>query len=145
MRQVTVTLANETYEIQELPTRLNEVWREDLEERLAPLVEAVKELAAAGDLDPAKALESSDEIERVIRIVLSSPVEIRDMVLAYSPELEGKRDHLLDNGFDSEFVEAFMQILGLAYPFGGLLTSLSNLSEAGRSRQENGGQKQPKK
>ena len=46
--------------------------------------------------------------------------DIREMVIAYVPELQRDRDYILENGRDSEFLAGFMQVIKLAYPFGGL-------------------------
>ena len=46
--------------------------------------------------------------------------DIREMVFNYIPALQEDRDYALDNGLDSEFLAAFVQVVKLAYPFGGI-------------------------
>ena len=48
----------------------------------------------------------------------TTPLEQLNLVYAYSPELAENREYIEENGTDSQLVEAFTQIMELAYgPF----------------------------
>lgn len=135
MKTLKIVLGGKGYEIAELPTRKNEVWRQILETKLNPIIDIIKGLAAQ-ELSVDNALQIAGPVEEVIKIAMASPVEIRDMVISYSPVLEKSKEKLLDTAYDSEFTSAFMEILGLAYPFGAVAKALGGLSPNGDLKPE---------
>lgn len=130
MNTVKVRFGDRSYDVQELPTRLNELWRGELEEQLEPIIDIIKGLARE-ELSVDNVGNLAGPVEQVTKIAMGSPVTIREMALSYSEELEADREWLLDNSYDSEFVEAFIKILGLAYPFGGMVKILKTISQPG--------------
>ena len=130
MNQIEVELGNKTYTVKELPTRKNEAWREGLEGILDPLIGVLAGVADI-EVDAANLGELIPSAKVVAQVAMKSPETVRDLVLSYSPALESDRDRLLDEAYDSEFVGAFTQIIGLAYPFGGMVQAVRRISAAG--------------
>lgn len=142
MRKVTVTLATQEYVIVERPTRKNEAWRKRLEKEIAPIVEVIKDVNRE-EISMENAHNLAPAAQQVLEVAMKSPAKIRDLVIAYSPELEKQKEALLDEAYDSEFMDAFIQILGLAYPFGGILPVIQRLSQNGDLTEEETGQEMP--
>lgn len=130
MRTVDIELGNIEYQIAELPTRKNEQWRQELETVLDPLLAVFGEMSGV-EVTGDNLAELIPSAELVAKVAMKSPDTIREMVFKYSPVLDKDREQLLDNAYDSEFVEAFTAILGLAYPFGGLVRAVRQITTTG--------------
>ena len=52
-----------------------------------------------------------------------------DLVVSYSPTLERDRDYILSDAYDSQIVDALVEVLKLAYPFGSLITQLGKMGK----------------
>lgn len=126
----TIVLGEREYEIVELKARKNAGWRNAVETQLAPLLELI-ELAGKG-----MELRSSVDIMRLANqigpLLVKAPDVVNDLLFAYAPNLAADREQILDGSYDSELAAAFVTVLGLAYPFGGLvkLASLASGSLA---------------
>ena len=55
--------------------------------------------------------------------------EALDLVVSYSPSLTADRDYILSEVYDSQIVDALVEVLTLAYPFGGLITQLGKMGK----------------
>ena len=114
-KQVTVTLDGKPHTITEKRSRDNAAWRAKLEvpfQDLAGLLES----APGTDLTDGQSLAT---LVRSVSGMLLGSIEIVTGLLAdYAPELP------LADAYDSEILEAFTEVLGLAYPFGALLGKL---------------------
>jgi len=124
MRTVKVTLGGTTHTVQELRSRENAAWRQELESHFEDLAQLLDD-APGLDLTDGQALAGL--VRSVSGKLLRSVDVIRELVLAYAPDLEGA----LDEAYDSEMLDAFTKILGLAYPFGSVLESLLKVAELG--------------
>lgn len=116
MRTVKVVLDGQTVTVQELRRRENQAWRERLEGEFGELADA---LEGAGELELTGA-SMAGLVRAVAGKVVGSVDIIAGLLGAYAPELEG----LMAEAYDSEIMEAFTQVLGLAYPFGALVERL---------------------
>lgn len=118
-RKVTVTLSDTKYEVVELKSRLNRTWRKKLEGHF-------QELATALENAPDTELGDTQAIGGLVRTVsgklLQSVDLIGELVAAYDSDLKTA----LDDAYDSEILDAFVAILGLAYPFGSTIQRLVN-------------------
>jgi hypothetical protein len=120
-KSIEVKLAGASYTINELPSRKNMKWRESLRNEFGELVDVLAK-APGVEVDSAAGMAQIGELVRVlVGQVVGSVDVLRDHLFAYSPELQKKRDELEENGFDSEFIEAFVGVLRLAFPFGSLV------------------------
>jgi hypothetical protein len=133
-KTVEVVLNESTFTIGELRSRENAAWRRKLEEPF-------KELAGMLERAPDTELTDLQSIAQLVRTVGSTLLESIDMVkgllIAYAPNLES----VIEDAYDSEILAAFEKVLGLAYPFGGLIQRLKALgSESNRTTRSSPGQ-----
>lgn len=122
MRTVKVTLNEQTVQVTELRRRDNQAWRERLETEFKTLADAIE---GAGDLELTGA-SMAGLVRAVAGKVVGSVDIIAELLAAYAPELAT----LMDDAYDSEIMEAFTQVLGLAYPFGSMLEKLRGIGAA---------------
>lgn len=53
--------------------------------------------------------------------------EALELVVSYSPSLTADRDYILTEVYDSQIVDALVEVLQLAYPFGSLINQLGKM------------------
>lgn len=121
MRTVKVALDGQSHTVQELRSKANREWRGRLEEHFDELAEAL-EGAPDTDLSDGEAL--GNLVRGLSGKLIHSVDIIADLLVDYAPDL---KPHL-DDAYDSEILDAFTAVLGLAYPFG---TMLGRLREIG--------------
>lgn len=114
MRTIEVSLGGKIHTIRELPTQKNAAWRAELRE---PFQELAAQIEAAMDLELNDGAGMAGVVRAVTGLIMASPGRIADLVFAYSPELAAKRGSIEQDLYDSELGEAFLGILGLAFPF----------------------------
>lgn len=130
MKTVKITFGQKTYTVEELPTKRNAAWRGRLEEELKPVsqvLEGGRELATS-DMNAQNLGVVSGLAQQIMAVALKSMDTIVELVFAYSPALAQDRQAIEETAFDSEFTEAFLKILEVAYPFGGVVKAIGNLS-----------------
>ncbi len=115
---VTVTLAERQYLIKELPSRKNMAWRQALKEPFGDLVDALAN-APALEVDSSAGLQQLADLVRTLTSRVIGSIDLmRELLFDYSPSLAEDRDRIEVDGYDSEIVGAFTQVLQLAFPFG---------------------------
>jgi hypothetical protein len=122
MKTVEVELDGRTFAVEELRSRANREWRGRLEGHFGDLAEA---LEGAGGLDVADGQALGGLVRTVMGKALGSVELITELVVAYAPQLAP----VVDEAYDSEIVEAFVGVLGLAYPFGSVIGKLRALGD----------------
>jgi len=130
MREVTVTLGGREYHITELPTKRNEAWRKQVMAQLTDVADLIQtapqtEMNAAG---------MSQILRAVSAKVVGSVDIIVGLLFAYAPALETDRARIEAECYDSELMDAFMQVLQLAFPFGSAIGQLVGM--AGRATKQ---------
>lgn len=55
--------------------------------------------------------------------------EALELVVSYSPSLTADRDYILTEVYDSQIVDALVEVLQLAYPFGSLINQLGKMGK----------------
>ena len=127
MKTAKLTLGGVEYEIQERRARDNAAWRKKL---LGPFGDIAKTLNGLSSQEL-----SGESISRVITtfqdMVVGSVDIVTDLVIDYSPVLQTEKKTILTTAYDSEIVEAFGEVLKLAYPFGPLVAGLIRLTKSG--------------
>ncbi len=122
MKTTNITLGGQSYMIEELPARKNAAWRTDLSTHLQPVLDLIEQAGAGAEL------RTNEDLLRVVNSVLpviwQSPEMLHTLVCAYAPQLA---DALAD-AYDSEIADAFTSVLGLAFPFGGLVRLARSVS-----------------
>jgi hypothetical protein len=129
-RTVTVTIAGRDYEVQELRSRANEAWRKRLQEPFGALV---RRLEGAGETDITSPRELVGLVQDTAGVLLQSPETLRELLFAYAPALEQDRERILEEAYDSELLDALVQVLKLAFPFGGIVDKVSGLARLGQT------------
>jgi len=127
MKTAKITLGGVEYEITERRARDNAAWRKKL---LGPLGDIAKTLNGLSSQQL-----TVDAIGGVINTfqdaIMGSVDLITGLVIEYSPELLAAKKQILADAYDSEIVEAFGEVLKLAYPFGPLVAGLIRLTRTG--------------
>jgi hypothetical protein len=135
MRSVDIELGGKTYTVRELPSRKSKAWRESLETPLRALLSETTDLL--------NARLSTDAVLPLLGsatdAALGSIDTIFELLCGYAPEVEKDAERVLDEAYDSEIVDAFKEVLGLAYPFGRMASMVKGLIQLG-SRQPATGQ-----
>lgn len=131
-KKVTVYFAGKEYQIGEKNSGPASAWREHLNASqtmriFQTLDGAIEQIARAFDnvlaggkdkTIPISSILIMGELLPVIVNGLSHSVdEIKAMLFDYSPELEADRVWIEANGYDSEIIAAFVEVLKLCYPF----------------------------
>lgn len=123
MNKKTITLGGQSYLLMELPARKNAAWRRLLEEKAQPLLGLIEQASAGVEIT------NSEDLMRLVQLalptLLHAPEILFELITAYAPMIS---DDLLDNAYDSEVVGAFLGVLSLAFPFGGLIQELTSLA-----------------
>lgn len=121
MRTATIMLDGKEHEIKEMRHRQNKEWRKVLEGHIETLASAVEE-GMEGDISDATKVA---QLIRVgIRFVIRSTDLMCELVVEYLPNLAEQ----LENGYDSEIADAFVEVVKLAYPFSKVFNILKQLS-----------------
>lgn len=134
---VTVTLAEQQYLIKELPSRKNMEWRQAISEPFGELVDALTN-APSLEVDNAAGLAQIGQLVRMVTSRVVGSIDLmREALFDYSPALDGDRERIENEGYDSEIVAAFTQVLRLAFPFGQMIDLASQaIAKAGQQQRQ---------
>jgi hypothetical protein len=128
MRTERITLAGQEHVIEELPLRKNAAWRQLLNAELHDWAEL---MGNAQQVDATNLTGVLPILRHASDMVLQSPERIAELVFAYSAEMAAQREHIIDNAYESELVDAFMACVRLAFPFGRLTRLVTQLAANG--------------
>jgi hypothetical protein len=120
-KQVKVILDGQEYTITEKRSRENAKWRQELGGPFAQLVDLL-ELGPDVELTDMQSLAGL--VRSVSGLLLTSIDNVKTLLASYAPELP------LDDAYDSEIMNAFAEVLTLAFPFGSLINKVRGLSGA---------------
>jgi hypothetical protein len=123
VRQVTVMLAGREYVVTELPLRRNAEWRQSL----SGLAEGLTMLLDAPGLQFTPGVVAQ-LARQIVALLLETPAELLRLLYTYSPAIAADRERIEAEGFDSEVMAAFTEVLQLAFPFGSLMKSVRALT-----------------
>jgi len=100
-----------------LRSRANAAWRKSLRE---PFDELTKTLEGAPDVSLTDGAGIAGLLQSAVGLVAGSVDTIVKLLLEYAPQLE----EVSKDAYDSELMEAFGAVLGLAYPFGNVIAKI---------------------
>ena len=120
-KQITITLDGKEYTITEKRSRENAEWRKELGGPFAQLVDL---LEMGPDVELTDMASLANLVRSVSGLLLTSIDTVKELLASYAPQLP------LDEAYDSEIMDAFTEVLSLAYPFGSLLKKIRGLSGA---------------
>lgn len=112
-----VNLAGKKYEIAPLPFKQSKAWRASLGKPITDLAEI---LVRADTLELNNAADLVKIIQLAQAYLLDSPDLIWEALCAYSPAIAADQEDLEDGVYDYEIMDALVEVLKLAYPFGRL-------------------------
>ena len=126
MKTVTITLGEKEYTVNELPTRKNEAWRQQL---MAQFTEIADLIQGAPTMTTSLTAESIASLVRTISAKVVGSVDIlTGLLFDYAPALASDRARIEEDCYESELMDAFTKVLTLAFPFGSLVNRLLSLS-----------------
>lgn len=117
--KLTVTLGGQEYTITPLPLRPSKEWRAKFG---APFQTLVGVIQQAPTVNLTSVTDVMGLVESVSGLFLQAPDLFADMLFAYSPALQADRERIEATATDEEAMRALLGVLGLAYPFGQLLS-----------------------
>ncbi len=129
-RTVTVEIGGRSYEVVELRSRANEAWRARLREPFGALV---KRLEGAGETDITRAADVAALVRETAGTLLQAPETLRELLFEYAPALAADRERIVEEEYDSEILAAFVEVLKLAFPFGGMVEKVAGLARLGET------------
>lgn len=125
---VAVELGGKSYEVAALTYRRSKEWREELSGVFDGLVRVLEGVEGVELSD----LAGVGELVDVLRgTVLGAMDTVLELLRAYSPAIEADIERIEEEAFDEEILDAFVEVLKLAYPFGRLGTIVSGLETMG--------------
>jgi hypothetical protein len=117
-RAVQVTLGGQSYTVHQRPIRAARAWREKLGGHLGQVVSVLQNVDG---IDLTRATDLG-QLAGVLRdVVIQAPDIACDLLCEYSPEIAADRERIEGAAYDDEVMAASIEVLKLAYPFGGLL------------------------
>lgn len=145
MNEVTVELAGKKYKVTQLTIRKNREWRERFDKPIGVILDAA---TLVGDLagkkyDQKGALMSDLFVAITARaadigtLLMDSMEIVLDALYAYAPAIQADKEFVEENAFDDEAVRAFGEVLKLAYPFGQLISLVSQIGPSGDTISQN--------
>jgi len=138
-RTVTVKLGAKRYVVTELPRGENRHWLKRIQKLVGDLTGQVQGL---GGME----LNNWDDLKGVAgdlwksAATLASTDTMLELMYDYSPVLRSEKTEIeeSDDLYDSEITEAFIQVVGLATPFGQLWTQAASLISRGANTNTTG-------
>jgi hypothetical protein len=121
-RQVKVKLGDRDYTIDMLPIGRSKVWRESL---ALPFGELTQALQTASVVEINQFGDIAGLVRQLSGTLLGSVDKMLDLLFQYSDTLAQDRAYIEENAFDDEALEAFSEVLKLAYPLGQLVAAVS--------------------
>jgi len=121
---IKVTLGDVEYEIAPLPIREAREVRQKFAAILEPAVNALQD-APKTEMSDYSALAGL--VSAVKDTLLGSVDQCLELLCDYSPEIASHREQIEEIAYDGEVMAAFVEVIKLLYPFGGLIPSLTGL------------------
>lgn len=126
MDDITVKLGGRDYSIKRLPVRKSKAWRSRFSSEFDRVAGDILQLTnwetiSLGDAKSA-IIAGKDAIFRVLDEIAF------ELVCDYAPEIAQDRERIEDEAYDNEVVEAFVKVLGLAFPLDTLVKTLRGLT-----------------
>lgn len=115
-RSVTVVLGEREHTIHQLRRRESSGWRKALQAPVEELLGPVMTVLNAPDVELSDAEGLRNLGRAVVPFLTESVDRCADMLVAYAPNLR----EAVDEAYDDEIIAAFVEVLKLAFPFGGL-------------------------
>jgi hypothetical protein len=145
MKAATIEIGGRSYTVEALPIRKARAWRQALEERMGGALAALREVSTLA----LQSFETPDDLLKgatnvilqqfagVFTTLVRSSDLVAECAFDFSPVLATDREWIEEHGTDEEMTRAFIQILGLAYPFGSWAELVKSLGVWAHSMRKN--------
>jgi hypothetical protein len=123
-----VDIGGKKYTIEALPMRPAKEWRAKLG---GPFQQLASLLTSADTLELTNTRDMASIVDMFRGVLLGSIDLVLDLLFEYAPVLRADRERIEESGYDVEALEAFTEVLKLAYPLGqlrGLFRTLNGRS-----------------
>jgi hypothetical protein len=132
MREIEIILGETSYRVRQAPIRREAIWRRELQEQLAPVLDLV---ANAQTIEFSSPADLAAFVRRVAPLLLDATDIMLELLFSYAPELADQRAQIEETAYSDEVLAAMKGVLRLAYPF---LADLTQLAELGRTSMGSG-------
>lgn len=119
MKETTVILGGRSYVVPALPIGKSKQWREDLAVPFTDLAKALNTVANFKQIDSFS--DVATLVDQMRDVLLGSVDLMLELLYSYAPIIAADKDWIEANAYDEEALDAFTEVLKLAYPFGALL------------------------
>lgn len=141
---VMVVLGERKYTVKALPVGASKRWREAFAQEIEGLLGAVqyageamsKQIGSGGELGQLVAGLGGALASSVGPTLLGAPDRMLLMVYAYAPQIGADHEYIEEQAYDEQVMAAFVEVVKLAYPFGGLL-ALVRTGQASQATKKN--------
>jgi len=134
-RSCLIALGSREYTVAELPRKHNRAWLHMISEPAKRLGEQIGNL---GDLDIKEWADLRDIGGQMISdlMALIDTDNMLDLLCQYAPEIGTEREQIEDDDelYDSQIVQAFVGVLGIASPFGTITQLFQKLASGGSNK-----------
>lgn len=125
MKSIKAALAGQTYTINELPRKRNAAWRETFQ---AEFLDVATAIAGAADTDISQTGNIAEVVRGLMGQINGAVDKLLPMLVDYAPSIAADMARIEEEAFESEIIDAFIEVLALAYPFGRALQAIGSLS-----------------
>ena len=130
MQIVTVTLAGKEYPLHPLPIRKARAVRERISGPVEKAIQAIRGIPQVELND----MQAISELLDAAKLILADSLDLcLEIMFEFSPELAADRERIETEAFDDEALTAFVEVVKMLYPFGGLVKSLTGLASRATS------------
>ena len=126
MRNIDIKLGNKSYLLRELPIRQNRIWRERFNPFMAEASAAIEAMSGKDDVEAVKSITTG-----LIDVLSTRIDEVVELVFLYSEKLEAERELIETTATEREMLDAFIKIIGVAYPIDFLAEKMAGLWKIG--------------
>lgn len=120
MRTALVSVDGKEYTLRELRHRKNKTWRKELEGHITRLTSSIAQTAEA-EVTEVKVI--TQLVRDIAGFLLNSIDVMCELIIMYAPSME----EAIEDAYDSEITDVFLEVLKLAYPFSSMIDTLKRL------------------
>lgn len=130
MQTTTVTLAGQEYTIKPLPIRKAREVRAKITGPVEKAIQAIRGIPQVELND----MQAISELLDAAKLILADSLDLcLDILFEFSPEMAADRERIETLAYDEEALTAFVEVVKMLYPFGGLVKSLTGLANRATS------------
>lgn len=128
MRTISITFGDRNYTVPQAPIGRAKAWRKQLKKPLNEILALI-----SGDLLNTELNSAADVVglaEKMIPVLMDAPETVLELLLGYAPTLKADKAYIEEHGYDEQVVDAFLQVLKVAFPLARLTELLGPMNLA---------------